>query len=117
MSSGTRATTIFARPCGLNSAAELSDGAIHRIAMKTATRPSKMATPRIMSDCPRATPPSSRNRGRYSDQATARDELLQASDEVVGRSRRSEEHTSELQSLMRISYAVFCLKKKNPQDN
>src|SRR3546814_7548175 len=27
--------------------------------------------------------------------------------------RRSEEHTSELQSLMRISYAVFCLKKKN----
>src|SRR3546814_11257754 len=29
------------------------------------------------------------------------------------RSARSEEHTSELQSLMRISYAVFCLKKKN----
>src|SRR3546814_1787061 len=28
-------------------------------------------------------------------------------------SRRSEEHTSELQSLLRISYAVFCLKKKN----
>src|SRR3546814_9999653 len=28
------------------------------------------------------------------------------------RTRRSEEHTSELQSLMRISYAVFCLKKK-----
>src|SRR3546814_4672573 len=27
--------------------------------------------------------------------------------------RRSEEHTSELQSLMRISYAVFCLKKQN----
>src|SRR3546814_7804383 len=30
----------------------------------------------------------------------------------VGRRSRSEEHTSELQSLMRISYAVFCLKKK-----
>src|SRR3546814_5958687 len=29
--------------------------------------------------------------------------------------RRSEEHTSELQSLMRISYAVFCLKKKKKQ--
>src|SRR3546814_9347105 len=28
-------------------------------------------------------------------------------------SKRSEEHTSELQSLMRISYAVFCLKNKN----
>src|SRR3546814_4204019 len=32
---------------------------------------------------------------------------------AFGRGRRSEEHTSELQSLMRISYAVFCLKKKN----
>src|SRR3546814_4205061 len=32
-------------------------------------------------------------------------------------SRRSEEHTSELQSLMRISYAVFCLKKKKEQHN
>src|SRR3546814_4754615 len=31
------------------------------------------------------------------------------------RRSRSEEHTSELQSLMRISYAVFCLKKKNKQ--
>src|SRR3546814_1230391 len=30
--------------------------------------------------------------------------------------RRSEEHTSELQSLMRISYAVFCLKKKIEED-
>src|SRR3546814_1055469 len=33
------------------------------------------------------------------------------------RSGRSEEHTSELQSLMRISYAVFCLKKKNKNKN
>src|SRR3546814_7058189 len=32
----------------------------------------------------------------------------------VTRAIRSEEHTSELQSLMRISYAVFCLKKKKP---
>src|SRR3546814_3830813 len=32
--------------------------------------------------------------------------------EIVAGSRRSEEHTSELQSLMRISYAVFCLKNK-----
>src|SRR3546814_10163735 len=31
--------------------------------------------------------------------------------EVTGGHRRSEEHTSELQSLMRISYAVYCLKK------
>src|SRR3546814_9938197 len=33
--------------------------------------------------------------------------------EFYGIQFRSEEHTSELQSLMRISYAVFCLKKKN----
>src|SRR3546814_1045054 len=32
---------------------------------------------------------------------------------LLGSAHRSEEHTSELQSLMRISYAVFCLKKKN----
>src|SRR3546814_2956279 len=32
------------------------------------------------------------------------------------RQPRSEEHTSELQSLMRISYAVFCLKKKNKKN-
>src|SRR3546814_4509656 len=34
-----------------------------------------------------------------------------------GFAARSEEHTSELQSLMRISYAVFCLKKKNNRPN
>src|SRR3546814_9945546 len=32
--------------------------------------------------------------------------------DAAATARRSEEHTSELQSLMRISYAVFCLKKK-----
>src|SRR3546814_4094560 len=34
-----------------------------------------------------------------------------------GENARSEEHTSELQSLMRISYAVFCLKKKNQEQD
>src|SRR3546814_4017369 len=34
---------------------------------------------------------------------------------LAGSALRSEEHTSELQSLMRISYAVFCLKKKKKQ--
>src|SRR3546814_1058694 len=37
--------------------------------------------------------------------------------EVYDNCVRSEEHTSELQSLMRISYAVFCLKKKNTKNN
>src|SRR3546814_3275675 len=35
----------------------------------------------------------------------------------ITQKERSEEHTSELQSLMRISYAVFCLKKKNNKTN
>src|SRR3546814_2065306 len=46
---------------------------------------------------------------------TAKPELLpklEPSDVDAPESKRSEEHTSELQSLMRISYAVFCLKKK-----
>src|SRR3546814_10777187 len=35
-------------------------------------------------------------------------------DRLIAERWRSEEHTSELQSLMRISYAVFCLQKNNP---
>src|SRR3546814_5523998 len=37
--------------------------------------------------------------------------------EMTAGPRRSEEHTSELQSLMRISYAVFCLKKKKKKND
>src|SRR3546814_8151923 len=48
--------------------------------------------------------------GRGADAPTAND--LKAMVFASGR-QRSEEHTSELQSLMRISYAVFCLKKKH----
>src|SRR3546814_2273319 len=43
---------------------------------------------------------------------TARPQTDQKTARPAGRSSRSEEPTSELQSLMRISYAVFCLKKK-----
>src|SRR3546814_8785860 len=39
--------------------------------------------------------------------------MLAAGEDVDGGKHRSEEHTSELQSLMRISYAVFCLKIQN----
>src|SRR3546814_4763206 len=44
-------------------------------------------------------------------------ELRPAAVVALLRDIRSEEHTSELQSLMRISYAVFCLKKKNKHIN
>src|SRR3546814_10655753 len=44
--------------------------------------------------------------------------MMDADGQIVVVDRpRSEEHTSELQSLMRISYAVFCLKKKNTNNN
>src|SRR3546814_6015565 len=46
--------------------------------------------------------------------ATVR-EAMRARARSIRATDRSEEHTSELQSLMRISYAVFCLKKKNKQ--
>src|SRR3546814_1348663 len=63
--------------------------------------------------------------GKVKRKARARVEFVTAMDatperlakgdhsEMVNPAERSEEHTSELQSLMRISYAVFCLKKKN----
>src|SRR3546814_4203037 len=50
--------------------------------------------------------------GADPDRAAAGDAACVQVGRVVDRRRRSEEHTSELQSLMRISYAVFCLKKK-----
>src|SRR3546814_6860952 len=51
----------------------------------------------------KSTPPSSRPIGGI---------RMSATKELTILPKRSEEHTSELQSLMRISYAVFCLKKK-----
>src|SRR3546814_9060350 len=66
-------------------------------------------------------------RAVHSDQVAVEDALVAHRvaldlEQVVRRRReeravRSEEHTSELQSLMRISYAVFCLKKKKTQLN
>src|SRR3546814_9537439 len=44
---------------------------------------------------------------------TRAEDWLRSPPQTPRRPRRSEEHTSELQSLMRNSYAVFCLKKKN----
>src|SRR3546814_1589805 len=43
--------------------------------------------------------------------------LVIVAGKLGGSDRRSEEHTSELQSLMRISYAVFCLKKKKKKQH
>src|SRR3546814_3710345 len=53
------------------------------------------------------------------DQVAARETAaaLEQHDVAGAADGRSEEHTSELQSLMRISYAVFCLKKKKQKQN
>src|SRR3546814_6216566 len=48
------------------------------------------------------------------EETSRHDDRAEAAASVLG---RSEEHTSELQSLMRISYAVFCLKKKTKYIN
>src|SRR3546814_2654773 len=45
------------------------------------------------------------------------DGIIEAQVREIDEMKRSEEHTSELQSLMRISYAVFCLKKKQKKTN
>src|SRR3546814_10061169 len=59
-----------------------------------------------------ATPP-----GGITDPATVLPVQIFLWSDEVSKGFRSEEHTSELQSLMRISYAVFCLKKKKKQKN
>src|SRR3546814_10891428 len=95
-----------------------SSGSAAGAAMKINRRSSAMATARIKGSrhdidprLPRRSAPRRglaavrRPGGRYRRQLR----ILPAQD----REDRSEEHTSELQSLMRISYAVFCLKKKN----
>src|SRR3546814_7614424 len=50
----------------------------------------------------------------HAGQEMTEETLLGGFERRSGGGFRSEEHTSELQSLMRISYAVFCLKKKKP---
>src|SRR3546814_4115274 len=52
------------------------------------------------------------------ERTDAREQIAECEDALDHRlGHRSEEHTSELQSLMRISYAVFCLKKKKKASN
>src|SRR3546814_10728017 len=57
-------------------------------------------------------PAPGKSPGKRGDVLLARVESVRDRDAAQALHGRSEEHTSELQSLMRISYAVFCLKKK-----
>src|SRR3546814_5028024 len=87
----TRTDTLFPYTTLFRSNGPISPARRTRLRTPTSTRV-KMASSRSISPPSRAT-------------ATDFSQLFQ-------HCRRSEEHTSELQSLMRISYAVFCLKKK-----
>src|SRR3546814_5533145 len=79
-----------------------AQGLPHRARKRSrSSRLSRMAIPSI------ATPASFRTASCGASAAQGTHQLAN----ILSR-RRSEEHTSELQSLMRISYAVFCLKKK-----
>src|SRR3546814_4096917 len=71
-------------------------------------RKTREPTPlRLSSKLASLTAPPLKGRGEY---CQTKNWLIHS---AISAGLRSEEHTSELQSLMRISYAVFCLKKKN----
>src|SRR3546814_5664763 len=83
---------------GASNASGLSDNGASAGALRSSASPVGPVVTRITAAAPRV---SASVNGSH----TARSSKLDQ--------RRSEEHTSELQSLMRISYAVFCLNKKN----
>src|SRR3546814_9636582 len=91
-------TTLFRSVDGAAHCSGLQGGAIWRMALSTVTYPAALAVAKSRGLAPR--------------------EAWCALRKAIAFSRpRSEEHTSELQSLMRISYAVFCLKKKHKTNN
>src|SRR3546814_3065452 len=92
-------TTLFRSDCGSPSRTSRVSGSL----------PPLLRLPRL------------HRRQRVLDMVLPVHRTVRVKDLAVGRDHvggaRSEEHTSELQSLMRISYAVFCLKNKRKQDN
>src|SRR3546814_7852355 len=84
-----------------------------RLAPAKHSRPARQLAPKRLvrpaRGCSPAASQAKASKGDGHARPDTRSEFLHAS--------RSEEHTSELQSLMRISYAVFCLKKKTSNDN
>src|SRR3546814_3946432 len=99
-------TTLFRSPCSSSRCCttRCSPAGFHD------TRPPRR-------ECTQRThfPPRRRRPGRSDASACGRDDFPRQERHMS--IDRSEEHTSELQSLMRISYAVFCLKKKNIKKN
>src|SRR3546814_9283078 len=74
---------------------------------------SKTAAALLLTTVAASAPVSSHNKSSTRSSRSPRRPVARSNSRLAGAdSARSEEHTSELQSLMRISYAVFCLKKK-----
>src|SRR3546814_2617698 len=97
----TRTDTLFPTRRSSDLAADFHQKRAWRCEGRQADRPNDLHSPHSASYCPSV----------YHDQESQ--SRYQASESTPSRPPRSEEHTSELQSLMRISYAVFCLKKKH----
>src|SRR3546814_11303222 len=97
----TRTDTLFPYTTLFRSPNRRDDGKLHQPA-SLCLRPVRIYRHRWTGRCPR---PPHRTLPRHPPT------------DGGSRDHRSEEHTSELQSLMRISYAVFCLKKKKKKTN
>src|SRR3546814_955420 len=90
--------------------------------LRGSTHSSRLRRMRVLSIracCPGVSSPHSPKNGPTGNQSPhcLKKKAMRANSAHSSRSFRSEEHTSELQSLMRISYAVFCLKKKQQQSH
>src|SRR3546814_3017218 len=86
-----------------------------RRALRSSRKASRVVSVRVRSGA-QCSQPHSALRARTGNEASCRStrSILRSGWTTAN---RSEEHTSELQSLMRISYAVFCLKKKKQKQN
>src|SRR3546814_9486707 len=101
MRDGTKLYTVIVVPKGAKNAPIV----LTRTPYNAKSRANRMDSPSMLSTLP------------LSDEIFVKDGYIRVYQDVRGKygsegDYRSEEHTSELQSLMRISYAVFCLKKK-----
>src|SRR3546814_6956541 len=110
-----RSSYLKTNPAAMPAANCARAGSASAVGRSSATSPPKKAATAARSNAGAPKSSSMRSKPRWLRRAESTAAPL-PSDEDNQRTRRpvhrSEEHTSELQSLMRISYAVFCLKKK-----
>src|SRR3546814_17427740 len=111
----TRTETLFPDTTLFRSPASQAVGRIHRSALQARSRKRHAIHRRVLRAAQLGQPPAPLPEpapGIPTTRLAVGDQLGAGSAGRVDQASRSEEHTSELQSLMRISYAVFCLKKK-----